>query len=293
MRDASPELQTSIANETTTLARLWRITRQDGNLLHFTDAVEPITFDGDLYRSDISFTTSAILTSRSAINAQSVTMTLVMDDAGVKENDLRARRYDNAFSEVFIVDYLAPENGALTIFTGNFGVIKLSPSRLASIEIIPTSAVINGKSVGSELYSNTCRASLGDARCKVDIEALKASYTVTSASGGSFVTAELSEAAGHWALGFVKWVTGANAGTTSQVQSSDGGTKSVFLLSAPLNDIEIGDTGLIYPGCDKIATTCRDKFNNMVNMRAEPTVPDGANTGAFKADWAGFGGLSG
>jgi uncharacterized phage protein (TIGR02218 family) len=219
-------------------------------------------------------------------------MTLVMDDAGLKEDDLRARRYDGAFSEVFVVDYLAPGNGAMTMFTGNFGTIRISSSKMAVIEIIPTSAVVNGKSVGGELYSNTCRASLGDARCKVDMSALKAAFTVDTASGGSVVTLELDQAAGAWALGYVKWLTGVNAGTTSRVQSSDGGTKSLFLLSAPLNDIQPGDTGEVYPGCDKVITTCRDKFSNVLNFRGEPTVPDGINSSKFKPDntWLGGGG---
>lgn len=276
MRAASSNFSNALAAEATKLARLWRVTRKDGTVLRFTDAVKPVVLDGDTYRSDISFTSSAIFTSRSFANAQSVTITVVMDDLGIKEKDLRARLYDDAESEVLLVHYDHPEHGAVSLFKGHFGLVKITDKRRATIEIIPTSAVGSAQTIGGEKYSATCRASLGDARCKIDIEAMKQSFTVVSASGGSVVTAELNQAADAWILGYVVWQTGDNAGTRSTVQAGDPDTKSIFLTSAPMYEVKAGDTGFIYPGCDKLPTTCRDKFDNLLNMRAEPTVPDGA-----------------
>ena len=37
--------------------------------------------------------------------------------------------------------------------------------------------------------------------------------------------------------------------------------------------ITVGDKIIIYAGCDKRLETCIDKFDNIVNMRAEPYVP--------------------
>ncbi len=281
MRTASAEYEEALAQETTTLALLWKVTRADGTILRFTDAVRPVEISGDgTYRADISFTSSAIFTSRTLSRGQNVTISVVMDDLGLRESDLRNRLYDNAVGEVSQVDYENPDFGVLKLFTGTFGTIKITDKKRATIEIQPTSGAVGaGRTIGGEKYSQTSRASLGDARCGVDIEALKVAFTVDSASGGSFVASELTQDAGHWAFGYVKWLTGANAGRINTVQNSDQDTTSAFLSATPFNPIEIGDTGEIFPGCDKLVTTCRDKFDNVNNMRAEPFVPTGEGTG--------------
>jgi uncharacterized phage protein (TIGR02218 family) len=288
VRVATPQLTAAIAAESTTLARLWQVERSDGSMLRFTDGVAPATVDvgagNVLFRSDVSFSSSAIFTSRTFANQQSVTLTFVMDDAGFREDDIRARKYDGAKSKVYVYDYVHPEYGAVLMFDGIFGTVKLSDQKAATVEVTPDVGSVNGLGIGLDNYQQTCRASLGDAKCKVDIEASKVAFTVDSATGGSFVASELTQAAGHWQLGFVKWITGPNAGTNSSVQSNDPGSTSAFLMSPPFFDITIGDTGFIYLGCDKTRATCKQKFDNILNLRAEPDVPDGSEairTGLF------------
>jgi len=299
MRAASAQLQARIAGESTTLARLWRVTRDDGTVLRFTDAVRPVTIQvapdvsPQVYRSDITFTSSAIFTSSSFANQQSVTMSIVMDDAGFGEGDLRARLYDGAVSEIMVVDYEFPAYGVVNMFKGIFGTITLSDQKMAQIEVQPADSAVSGATIGNEKYSQTCRANLGDARCKIDIDALKIAFTVDSVSGGSLVASELTQAPGHWALGYVKWLTGDNAGKTSQVASNDQPTTSLFLTSPPFHPIQVGDTGEVFPGCDKLRATCIAKFNNLANMRAEPDVPEvaGATSDLTLMNW--FGAASG
>lgn len=282
MRDASVQLQASIASEVTTLARLWRVQRKDGTVLRFTDAVQPINIQlpGDTsvqtYRSDVSFTSSAIFTSSSYANQQSVTLTFLLDDTGFSEGDLRARQYDGATSQIHVVDYTHPEYGTILWFSGTFGIVRLSDQKIGTVEILPLAATLGTSAIGTETYSATCRNALGDAICKINLTALKMPFTVTSASGGSVVSAALNQASGYWSLGFVKWLTGKNAGKTSQVQSNDQGSTSLFLLSPPFYPIQAGDTAEVYPGCDKQRQTCINKFANLQHMRAEPDVPNGS-----------------
>lgn len=275
MRTASTQLAIAIAGEATSLARLWRVTRKDGTQLFFTDAVNDITFSSNTYRSDVSFTSSAIFTSRSAANLQSVTITVNTDDSAFSEGDIRAGKYQGSTAEVSVVDYTHPEWGELLLFEGVFGKLQLTNQHVLNIEINPNSATGNGNSIGVENYSATCRANLGDVRCKFDINGARISFTVVSASGGEVVAAEFTEAQSYWTLGRIEWLTGDNAGTTSAIQSCNPTTTTVFLLSAPLKALQAGDTGYIYPGCDKQLQTCRDKFNNVVNFRGEPHMPNG------------------
>lgn len=282
MRTCSTQLAARIAASATTLARLWRVTRTDGAVFRFTDNVRPITIQvapdvaPEVYRSDLSFTSSAIFTSKSFANQQDVTLTFLLDNSGFAEGELRARMFDGAASELFICDYQHPEFGVVSMFSGNFGVVQISDQKIATVDVVPSQSTINGVGVGTERYSQTCRNSLGDAHCQVDMNARKVSFTVDSASGGSFVASALTQENKHWDLGFVKWTSGANVGRTSSVQSNDSGSTSVFLLSPPFFAIQAGDTGDIFPGCDKLRQTCLDKFDNVNNIDAEPDVPNGA-----------------
>lgn len=278
MRSASASLLNHLAGEVTTLCRLWKVTRTDSVVYYFTDSVRDIVYNGHTYKANPSFTSSAVLTSKTFANAQSMTMTVVMDAAGISETDLRLRKFDSADSELVIIDYEHPEYGALGIFSGKFGRIKISEKLRAEIEVRPNSSSLNGRLIGADKYSQTCRASLGDSKCTIDLSTRKAAFTVASASGGSIVAAAFTQASGAWTLGFIKWLTGANAGTTQIVQSNDQASTSVFLASTPPLTVSPGDTGEIYPGCDKLIKTCRDKFNNVLNFRGEPTVPDNAYT---------------
>lgn len=283
MRACSVQLAARLALEVTTLARLWRVTRADGTVLRFTDAKLPIDImispdvAPETYRSDVSFTSSAIFTSKSFANQQSVTMTFILDDAGFKESDVRARLYDGSTAEVLLVDYEFPEYGVIIMFTGVFGTMQLSDKRIGTVEVTPAQSNVNGMAIGIEKFQQTCRHNLFDGGCKVVADDFKVAFTVDSASGGSFVSADLGQEDAHWALGFVKWLTGANVGRTTGVQSSNSLTTSVFLTSPPFFPIVAGDTGEILPGCDKLRPTCLRKYNNVNNIDCEPDVPDGSD----------------
>src|SRR5258708_7811903 len=188
MRTASAQLTTQLSLESTSLCRLWRITRKDGVVLRFTDAVNSVMYGGFKYRADISFTSSAILISASASRSQSITMTIVTDPTGIVEADLRARLYDEALGDIFIIDYLFPQYGAIQAFSGVVGTVRISDKRSATVELLPASSINSGRGIGFEKFSPTCRASLGDSRCTVNINALSRSFTVVSSVGGAIAT---------------------------------------------------------------------------------------------------------
>jgi uncharacterized phage protein (TIGR02218 family) len=123
-----------------------------------------------------------------------------------------------------------------------------------------------------ELYSPTCRAVLGDARCKVALGAFTASGTVdTVTSRQVFISNALTQAAGYFSGGEVAWLTGANAGRRMEIKEF--GNKQVTLVLPMPNNVAVGDTFNAIAGCDKTFNTCFTKFSNAVNFRGEPHVP--------------------
>lgn len=76
-----------------------------------------------------------------------------------------------------------------------------------------------------------------------------------------------------FALGGLKWLTGEAAGLGGEIRSWDASTITLQMYE-PMPALVIpGDVVSLYPGCDKRRVTCRDRFNNVVNMRAEPDTP--------------------
>lgn len=273
MRTASLGLIADVALEVTTLARLWRVTRRDGEVLRFTDAVRPIVHGGFTYRADITFTCSSIFTSSTFARAQNVTMRFMLSEDGIDEADMRARLWDKAVAEVMLINYEDTSHGVMTLFKGNFGRLKLSDQNVAEVEMIPAGAAGADASIGAEVYSATCRNSLGDSNCQVDLEALKVAFTVDSITGNTVVASEFTAVDNYFAQGFIKWSTGDNEGQTSLVMTSDQSSTNAILSALPTKAIVAGDTGFIYPGCDKLPATCRDKFANLLHNRSEPNVP--------------------
>jgi uncharacterized phage protein (TIGR02218 family) len=87
---------------------------------------------------------------------------------------------------------------------------------------------------------------------------------------------------GWFELGAVTFETGNNSGLASKSSMEtrdyvpdDGITITQDLelfLDMPF-DIVVTDKARITPGCDKLATTCQTKFDNIINFRGEPFVP--------------------
>lgn len=275
MRTATPELTADIANGCTTLAHLLRITRKDGTIIRLTDATDDLTVGGFTYESDPSFTTSAIFTSSSMMTAQNVTLTMPLSTGAVEEAHVRARRYNGAKAELFLVNYENTAHGTMTLFSGTFGQIRLCDKQCIAVEIQPAGAAFGSKSLGGEVYQATCRNSLGDSKCTKDLNALRLAFIVdTVPTTASFTASELTtEPNEYFTQGFVEWSTGANAGLRSMIAKSVQATDTITLTTAPPNAIAIGDTGFLYPGCDKLAETCHTKFANIVNFNGEPHVP--------------------
>lgn len=76
-------------------------------------------------------------------------------------------------------------------------------------------------------------------------------------------------------FGQVSFGSGDNAGRAIEVRGFTAGdvSQTVELFDDLPFDIAVGDTGWINPGCDKQHSTCKTKFDNLLNMVAEPFVP--------------------
>lgn len=77
----------------------------------------------------------------------------------------------------------------------------------------------------------------------------------------------------YFNLGRVKWTSGNNDGLAMELKSYDPSTRLYKLFLPMPQDIAVGDTFEVLPGCDKSLATCIAKFDNAENFQGLPFVP--------------------
>lgn len=171
----------------------------------------------------------------------------------------------------FITDaWTNTANGALKWFAGNISEVSSSRTE-ASISVKNDLELLNVKIPG-QVYQQGCRHTLFDGGCGL----VKATFALArTANAGSTLTRILTtsagQAAGYFDLGFLFFTSGPNAGAYRTIKKWDGAglDLSLPLLSAPA----AGNAFTIYPGCDKLKTTCTTKFNNLIRYGGFPYIP--------------------
>lgn len=233
-----------------------------------------------IYRYVPGFTASAALSS-SIQGIQGLTVEMPEENTTITQDDLNAGVYTDAQIIIEYVNWADPQNGLMIIFAGVFGDNSNTDEGELTFEI--QGKFTRNRQMLINTYQPTCRADLGDSLCLFDIDGERRDFVVdTVISQSVFQTTELTQDDDFWKLGVVRFITGQNAGVSIEVMASltADGEISMF-LPVPL-PMQPGDTGEIWPGCDKTLRTCRDLFDNVVNFRGEPFAPQEGNMFAYK-----------
>ena len=117
--------------------------------------------------------------------------------------------------------------------------------------------------------SPDCRARLGDRQCRVDLAGRRKVVAVEAVDDVEVSVGGL--AAGAYAFGTLRWMTGPNAGAVQGVV--DNGASLLTLSDPPSFAVAPGTLALLTQGCDRQLETCRARFANVVNFRGEPYLP--------------------
>jgi uncharacterized phage protein (TIGR02218 family) len=274
MKSLSPALQAHLDAGTTTLCWCWRITRADGAVFGFTDHDRTLDLIGTEFEPESGLTASEVRSgSDLSVDAQDAQGVLTSDR--ITETDILDGRWDNAEVELWRVNW-ADTSQRVLMRRGAIGQIRRG--RLAFVAEMRSQAHVLGQTVG-RMFQATCDATLGDARCRVNLDApsfkgtgsvidLLRDRAFTASGLGSF-------AAGWFAFGTVTWTSGVNDGRRAEVLAHDlvDGIAILTLLEAPVRPIAEADAFVIRAGCDKRIATCAAKFANVANFRGFPHIP--------------------
>lgn len=273
MRAIPPALQLKLDSGATTLCRCWTVTRRDGVVQGFTDHDEDVLIGPVTCRAGTGLNGSEA-TQKLGLAVDSSEISGALSDDTLNEDDLAAGLYDAADVELWLVDWTEPAL-RLLLAKGTLGEVRRDgPAFTAEVRgLSDRLAQESGR-----LYTATCSADLGDARCTIDLNlpaycGTGAVIAVTAVS--AFTASGLDAFNDDWfTRGKLTFTSGANAGQSVEVKAHRGGDVVSFeLWQAMPQPIAPGDVLTVTAGCDKAFATCHGRFDNVVNFRGFPHIP--------------------
>ena len=270
MKLASEGMKAHLGQELTTLAKLVRITRTDGQVIAFTSHDCDLEVDAVTYKADGAFTSDKLV-QNTALKDKDYDIAGVLDSELVTEADLKAGLYDHARVDVFLCNWKDLTQGVIHMRRGWLGEVAMSGGRymagLRGFHDLLTRKV-------GEAYTPECRHCLGEAQCSVNVQ----SFTVTGnvsfvTDNRTFADVTRGEAEDYFSDGTLEWTSGANKGAKCEVSKWDA-TNQTFTLWLPLPyPIAVEDGYQVTAGCDKRFSTCRARFDNAINFGGFPYLP--------------------
>lgn len=268
MKTISAQLKAHLEGEVLTVCTIWKVTRKDTTVFGFTDCTHDLVYLGTTYEASTGHTPSSIKTT-SNLSVDNLEVESVLDSANITEADLEAGLWDFASVEIMLVNYLDLTMGHMMLRKGTMGNVRTGRFNFV--------AELRGmmqplQQVVGRVYTPGCNADLGDTRCGVTLASYTVSGTVTTATNQrQFTDTSRGEAAGYFNGGLITWTSGNNDGYQMEVKSFASGVTVLQQFMA--NAIQIGDTYSMSAGCDKLLTTCKTKFSNVINFRGFPHIP--------------------
>jgi len=286
MLSLSPSLQSKLDRRATTFCHCWRLARNDGTVMGFTDHDRDLTFNGVTFRANTGLSASQ-LESSVGLAPGTAEAAGALSDESLTETDLVNGLYDGASVETWLVDWTDVTDRAL-LEIATIGEVRRGEKAFAAE--LRSSAHVFDQQQG-RAFQRHCTADLGDARCGFNVMAPGFHATgVIAAFAGGVIDIDLSQNfdSGFFVGGTLNFTSGANEEARFTVKShrQDDLRASVALWTAPGGAVVAGDEILITAGCDKSPSSCRVKFDNIVNFRGFPHMPGNDRVIAYPSSLA-------
>ncbi len=273
MKTLSATLQSHLDTGTTTLCYCWKLVLRSGQTLGFTDHDEAIQFDGVNFEAQAGFTASEIH-STLGFAVDNLEASGALQSSQLDETRLNAGDYDHAAIEIWRVNWLDVSQRVLQR-KGHLGEVSYGQGFFKA-EVRGLAHLLNQPK--GRVFQFGCDATLGDARCGVDVNAssYRGTGTIAAVRENSFDVSGLTGFADDWfTRGVLSWNAGPNAGRLLAIKRhrAFSANARIDLWQAPKFSIAVGEAIIVTAGCDRQFATCKAKFANQVNFRGFPHMP--------------------
>lgn len=177
MKAVSSGLFSHYQQEVTTLSTLWKVTRRDGKIFGFTDCAHDLLYMGTLYLASTGNSPSNVKNS-DALNVDNLEIRSIFDSASITEDDLNAGLWDFAAVEIAQVNHADLTMGHRWLHRGSIGKVH-SGRGFFNAEMRGMTQSLQQQT--GRIFSPSCDANLGDARCTVNLSATQVTGSVTRA----------------------------------------------------------------------------------------------------------------
>jgi uncharacterized phage protein (TIGR02218 family) len=252
----------------TSVAYGWRLERADGVTIGFTSHDADVQHDGIMLHASPGMQPTTISHS-AGLDKDGLDVSGALTSDMICADDLAAGRWDGAYLEIFLFDWMSSANGKRVLATGDLGAVSFTDDAFEA-ELIGLQAKLD-KAVAPQT-SPSCRARFCDASCGLNRERFRHLAQISDVDENRIsVTALQPIPEGHLAYGELSWLSGFNCGLTTNIADNIGA--DIVLHTPPLRAARIGDMVALTQGCDRLMATCAARFGNGVNFRGEPYLP--------------------
>jgi len=281
-------LAAHLQGKLTSVALCWRITRTDNTVIRGTESDATIRITAGAHAGEYparAGITGSVVKSTHDMSVDNVDVQGALDDAlsiiDLNAADLEAGLFDQAEVVLFLCDATTPDDGQVIIRKGSIGNASWTSEGQYRAELRGMFQYYS--QIPIRTYGQACDAELGDARCGVDLSSFEVGGTVTAIANrrrfDSILAASPAVTNGDYLGGLLTFTTGNNAGFSREIKQDAVGnvTGAIEVVEAFPVEVVPGDLFTMRPGCDKALTTCRDRFNNILNFRGHGVYVPGQN----------------
>lgn len=276
MKILDPVLTEALNQNTLTIAWCWLIARVDGLQLGFTSLDVPFTIDGVTYQPYTGFDPGAAQTSADLSKVDSQQLKGILDASGISKEDLASGIYEYAKVRRFLVNYQDLPT-SLSLDPSKHlelpqGYLAESTRNALGYEIkVKDDLNLLDAQIGTST-SKTCRANLGDDRCRVDLAPFTHNLTVTAVENKRIFDVNGNLPDKYFDFGRILFTSNANDGIWRDIGFYLQGKIILSPSPAPF-EVQVGDTVTAIAGCAKTKLACITRFQNFQNFLGEPDVP--------------------
>ncbi|NLR74204.1 DUF2163 domain-containing protein [Leeia aquatica] len=260
------------------MADLFVFVLQGGQVLRYTSADTPVSWQGETYLSTGPGFKRGRTQLSLGVQVDTLEVTVfasVTDQINGQPFVAHAMRggLDGAnltLSRAFLSRWDAPVVGVLSLFSGR--VAEVSGTRGACHLQVKSDLELLNIKMPRNLYQPSCLHTVYDAGCAVSRASMVQTGSIVQVLDPNRFVVSLPRPAGWFDQGLITFSSGANAGISRTVRSYAEGQQVQIALPFPAA-VQPGDAISMLPGCDKTQTTCQGKFNNLARFRGFPYIP--------------------